>query len=138
MKQLVIVLVLLFSVLSVKSQLFLGEDEKTVREKIESLSPGTIITKSPVKDVSGYFILDWKSILGESFVSFSSEGISFLYMIMPKTTSDLNYLIKYNNDNFLIVSDTEWKLYKSGKIFKIVLSYSNLYSSYVFSHSLVK
>ncbi len=59
---------------------------------------------------------------GEVGYFFDEQGKSYLTIIIPRTTRDLNALIQYYNYQYVQISDTEWKAYlKNGSILKIEL-----------------
>ncbi len=59
---------------------------------------------------------------GEVVYFFDEQGKSFLTMIVPRTTMDLNALVQLYNYKYVQISDTEWKAYlQNGSILKIEL-----------------
>ena len=55
-------------------------------------------------------------------------------MVIPKTVGSVNYLIEYNNANFVIINDRSWKWYTSGSIIGIYLLYNEEYETYYFDY----
>lgn len=63
---------------------------------------------------------------------FNSEGICFLCKFFPNTQGDLNYYVENFNNKYVIVSDTEWKMYNNNGIMNIKLQFENGLSYFVF------
>ncbi|NLR58158.1 hypothetical protein HGH93_08620 [Chitinophaga polysaccharea] len=128
-----ILLIILFclSTHSCFSQFYLGYTENEVRDQIEASSPHKQIKKNFI--LQGGFSLIWEESNWTSVVYFNNKNISDLYVLIPNDANVLNYLIERFNKDFYIVSDTYWRRYSNGKVYKIELVYSKTARQYVFS-----
>lgn len=76
-------------------------------------------------------ILGWDNKYVRETVFFKN-GISWMYTIYPTTKLALNGLIKQFNERYLIVSNEQWKAYTNGKVYNILLVYTESTASYAF------
>ena len=56
---------------------------------------------------------------------FDSEDICKICLLVPDTQGDLNYYVELYNSQYVIVSETEWKMYNKNGIAKIELIFNN-------------
>ena len=102
------------------SQFFVGDSKETV---ISALKRNNIkFTESELTDttsrISVLYDNEYQMIWG-----LDSNDIVFRQTLIPEMENGVNEFVKWFNEDFVIISDTEWRNYANGRIYKIQLKY---------------
>ena len=102
------------------SQFFVGDSKETV---ISALKRNNIkFTESELTDttsrISVLYDNEYQMIWG-----LDSNDIVFRQTLIPEMENGVNEFVKWFNEDFVIISDTEWRNYANGRIYKIQLEY---------------
>jgi|GEM_PF-2146792 hypothetical protein len=106
--------------ISTYSQFFVGDSKKFAksvlkREKIK-------FTEDKITDTTGriswIFENEYQMIL-----VLNTDEIVIRQTLIPEKENGVNEFVKWFNKDFVIISDTEWKNYSNGRIYKIHLEY---------------
>lgn len=116
-KQILIYTLLLFTLLS-HSQTRLGSTEQEIRKEF---SEKTFTSGNTTEDNQKYIAYSDERI--QCIHYFDIKGICNWAVIEPLNTGTLNFYVETYNKNYVIINDTEWKMYTKNGIAKIVLIY---------------
>jgi hypothetical protein len=114
----------------VRNQIISNNDNKPV-----------IIKKKILDTKDSSFSLTWNDSLFthttdcELSVTFI-KGISSYFYCIPNSQQALKNMENLLNTNVVTISSSEWKVYKNGRVFLIVLSYNARVKKYLFTFSL--
>jgi len=120
MKKLLFFLVLIISSQFINAQARLGSTEQQIRSEFSDYTFTSGITFDGTKYISTY--------LPHSLIAyyFDDNGICKNVNIVPLTQGDLNYYVQTYNQQYVIISGTEWTAYfKNGGIMHIELKYDS-------------
>lgn len=102
------------------SQFFVGDSKETV---ISALKRNKVkFTESELTDttsrISVLYENEYQMIWG-----LDSNDIVIRQTLIPEMENGVNEFVKWFNKDFVIISDTEWRNYANGRIYKIQLEY---------------
>jgi hypothetical protein len=115
-----IVLFILFQSVFVYSQFYVGdsrEDVKSVLQKNNVKFTESELTDSTSR-ISVLYEYDYQMIW-----VLNSNDIVTRQTLIPEKKNGVNEFVKWFNKDFVIISDTEWRNYSNGRIYKIQLKY---------------
>lgn len=119
MKDVLLFILLTQSVLCY-SQFFVGDSRefaKSILEKNEIKFDENIVTDT-TKRISWIVENEYQMIL-----VLNTDDIVTRQTLIPEKENGVNEFVKWFNEDFVIISDTEWKNYTNGRIYKINLEY---------------
>lgn len=110
------------------SQFFVGESREFAKSVLQNKK--IKFEESKLTDTTSR--ISW-TIEGEyqEILVLDRNDIGTIQSIIPERDQVINELVKWLNKDFVIISDTEWRNYANGKIYKIQLSY--LYENAIFT-----
>ena len=119
MKKLIVLVMLLFSFFSSISQVRL----QYTAEEIKSEFKGIFEVNEDYLDDGTYYITVWtaKSAVIHLFMNKSDQANRCV--VIPYTKADLNYYVEQYNRKYVIVSDTQWKMYTENGLCNIWLDF---------------
>ncbi|MEZ4986081.1 MAG: hypothetical protein R2795_13765 [Saprospiraceae bacterium] len=111
---------LLIQSISGYSQFYVGDSNETV---ISTLKRNNVeFTESELTDstsrISVLYENEYQMIWG-----LDSNDMVIRQTLIPEGENGVNEFVKWFNKDFVIISDTEWRNYANGKIYKIQLEY---------------
>jgi hypothetical protein len=138
-------LMLFLCILSFKgySQFYSGYLESNVRSQIISNNENkpVPINKKILNTQEGSFSLIWNGTMFnttqdcELSVTFAN-GVSNCFICVPSSAIVLKQFVNFFNVNFIAISSSQWKVYKNGKTYSIILSYDRKIKKQLFTFSL--
>ncbi|MBX7242594.1 MAG: hypothetical protein K1X92_12705, partial [Bacteroidia bacterium] len=120
MKHIILILVLIFCINYTRGQARIGDTEWEIRDEFseKTFKSGTdsdgdkwISMETSISTVRYYFnaLHEWQC---------------YLTMIIPDNQAALNYLVEKYNKEYVIISETSWKMYGNNGIMKINLIFA--------------
>jgi hypothetical protein len=102
------------------SQFYVGDSRKYVKSVLQKNN--VKFTESELTDstsrISVLYKYDYQMIWG-----INSNDIVTRQTLIPEKENGVNEFIKWFNKDFVIISETEWRNYANGRIYKIQLEY---------------
>ncbi len=102
------------------SQFFVGESREFAKSILEKSN--VVYTEDEVTDtinrISWIVENEYQMIL-----VLNTDDIIIRQTLIPEKENGVNEFVKWFNKDFVIISDTEWKNYSNGRIYKIKLEY---------------
>jgi hypothetical protein len=111
---LVLILWLLFAE-SLLAQARIGYTEKQIKSEFANYNFKTAYTKDNTKYIY------WEDADLISAYYLDNKNISYACIIVPKKQGILNYLVESYNKKYVIISETQWKMYNNNGIVNIEL-----------------
>ena len=132
MKQLILSLCLvLLSTTTFSQSFYLGRSPSVAMRLIVDEEDNISNIHRTILD-NGNICLGWENEAYEDFLFFNSDNISEQFCLVPKSTSILNWTISKFNNDYVKLSDNQWKIYKNGTTYNIRLSYVKNEEKYAF------
>lgn len=102
------------------SQFFVGESRENTKSFLEKYKIN--FTEDKVTDTTNR--ISWKvENEYQMILVLNTKNIATRQTLIPEKANGVNEFVKWFNKDFVIISDTEWKNYTNGKIYKIQLEY---------------
>ena len=130
MKKLLILTTFLVASLFSYSQFYLGYSEASVRRQIQQQTNGNAFVVSSTYN-GNRKALQWVQEMGNSIVYFNDQNISVLHAILIHKHIALKSVIEVLNENYVQITDTEWKAYIGSSIYEVTLQYNELKKQHV-------
>lgn len=115
-----IVLFILFQSFLVYSQFYVGDSREDVKSVLQKNN--VKFTESELTDSTSRISVLYKYDYQMIWV-LNSNDIVTRQTLIPEKENGLNEFVKWFNKKFVIISDTEWRNYSNGRIYKIQLEY---------------
>lgn len=102
------------------SQFFVGDSKNIV---ISALKSNNVkFTENELSDTTSRISVLYESKYQMIWV-LDSNDIVIRQTLIPEMENGVNQFVKWFNEDFVIISDTEWRNYANGRIYKIQLEY---------------
>lgn len=102
------------------SQFFVGDSKETV---ISALKSNNVkFTESELTEITSRISVLYENEYQMIWV-LDSNDIVIKQTLIPEMENGVNVFVKWFNEDFVIISDTEWRNYANGRIYKIKLEY---------------
>ena len=102
------------------SQFFVGDSKETVKSAL--ISNNLRFTESKLTDITSRISVLYENEYQMIWV-LDSNDIVIRQTLIPEMENGVNQFVKWFNEDFVIISDTEWRNYANGRIYKIQLEY---------------
>ncbi len=102
------------------SQFFVGDSKATVKSALKRNK--LIFTESELTDTTSRISVLYENEYQMIWV-LDANDIVTRQTLIPEMENGVNEFVKWFNVDFVIISDTEWRNYANGKIYKIQLEY---------------
>ncbi len=119
MKRFLLTIAFLFVAFSMFSQAKLGYTE----QQIKNFSPNNEFTNGYANDGSPYIFTSFDGMLVAYY--FDDYGYSETVQIIVYKQGTLNYLVEKYNNQYVIISTTEWRMYSDGGVMQIKLVFND-------------
>ena len=119
MKNFVALILLIYPIIG-HSQFFVGDSKEYVKSVFEKND--ILFTEDILTDTTHRF--SW--LVENQFqmiLVFNTKDVVIRQTLIPEKVNGVNEFVKWFNEDFVVVSDTEWKNYENGRIYKIKLKY---------------
>jgi len=119
MRYVVLFFLLIQSILGY-SQFFVGDFKETVKSALKSNN--LKFTESELTDTTSRISVLYENEYQMIWVLDSNDTV-IRQTLIPEMKNGVNEFVKWFNKDFVIISDTEWRNYSNGRIYKIQLEY---------------
>lgn len=102
------------------SQFFVGDSKETVKSAL--ISNNLRFTESKLTDITSRISVLYENEYQMIWV-LDSNDIVIRQTLIPEMENGVNEFVKWFNKDFVIISNTEWRNYANGRIYKIQLVY---------------
>ena len=118
MKKATLIISMLISIFSY-SQVRLGSTASEIRQEF----PPSVYPTTSGWDNDGDYYLRISFAKSTTTYYFNEDGRCYLVHLWPNTQTDLNWYVQLYNQEYVIISDTEWKMYGPNGICSVRLIY---------------
>lgn len=102
------------------SQFFVGDSKETVKSALKRNN--LKFTESELTDMTIRISVLYENEYQMIWV-LDSDDIVTRQTLIPEKENGVNEFVKWFNEDFVIISDTEWRNYENGRIYRIQLEY---------------
>lgn len=131
MKRLVFFLILNVFSLSSFAQFYLGLSTNEAKRQIQA-NAGVYTQIKTAHSSDGTISFGWTEDLWDGVLFFNHEGFSNMFVMIPKNQVVMNTTIQNFNEKYVVVSNTQWKVYSRGATYQVDLIYVKSFGKYAF------
>ena len=121
MKRIILIFLVLGFACKVKAQARLGHTEWEIREEFSEKT----FTSGYDKDGDKWLKMETDISTVKYYFKEETEWRCYVTMVIPDNQTALNVLVEKYNREYVIISETEWKMYGNNGIMKIKLIFAD-------------